>query len=580
MAFLIPDNLASKPEVPAAVQNVARAFKQLTGDDVTVVHDVATPDVLDVIDPRVGVLRLAVLAGGSRGMTRKTMLGGTKPSVELEDLEQRANADVRDLLARLRQSPHLSRQVPVVGAIATTDGDRATARAAGLDPDQLLLREDFTPTGLPAAIARLFGGTSPRLVEREERAVRATLNPEIVIRDTIVEQGGQHQIAFRAPLAEGQDTLAVLDREQHNLAANLGAGYRVIRGVAGSGKSLVLTFRAKFLAERFPQWTILLLCYNKVLSKALAHQLAGHTNVEVMTLDALAFRVARRSCKTPDDWEQQRRDATMKLRAEGGRYDVVLVDEGQDLDGDMFDLAYAALRTHREEPQFVVVLDAAQNIYRKSGRWNPPGMTARGRTSLMRVNYRNTKEILELAYRMLAAGAEATSEEAILDDPSIVVPPEATSRRGPRPQVLQARSLAEEVAATCDQLEKWNADGVRYDDMLVVYGSAQHQRALWAECKRRELPYFCVSLSSKTKGQVMEVAGQIRSSTVHSIKGLEFGHVAICGVNQIAVIDDADDEVARRRLLYVGMTRATDRLFLTVSGEGSLGADLLSAASA
>lgn len=38
------------------------------------------------------------------------------------------------------------------------------------------------------------------------------------------------------------------------------------------------------------------------------------------------------------------------------------------------------------------------------------------------------------------------------------------------------------------------------------------------------------------------------------------------------------DEVAQRRLLYVGMTRATDHLFMTVSGNGRIGADLLAAA--
>jgi superfamily I DNA and RNA helicase len=60
----------------------------------------------------------------------------------------------------------------------------------------------------------------------------------------------------------------VLDRQQERLAEHLGDGYRVIRGVAGSGKTLVLTHRARFITAHFPGMQVLLLCYNLVLSKA------------------------------------------------------------------------------------------------------------------------------------------------------------------------------------------------------------------------------------------------------------------------------------------------------------------------
>jgi DNA polymerase III epsilon subunit-like protein len=58
--------------------------------------------------------------------------------------------------------------------------------------------------------------------------------------------------------------------------------------------------------------------------------------------------------------------------------------------------------------------------------------------------------------------------------------------------------------------------------------------------------------------------------TLHSTKGLEFSRVYIVGVeNQVlpgwrAIQEDRDDEIQEaRRLLYVGMTRAKDRLVLT-----------------
>jgi superfamily I DNA/RNA helicase len=61
------------------------------------------------------------------------------------------------------------------------------------------------------------------------------------------------------------------------------------------------------------------------------------------------------------------------------------------------------------------------------------------------------------------------------------------------------------------------------------------------------------------------------------VQGLEFSHVLLCGVSEISTGGD-DDEVGKRRLLYVGMTRATDVLYVTVQGTGPIGADLLRAA--
>jgi DNA helicase-2/ATP-dependent DNA helicase PcrA len=58
--------------------------------------------------------------------------------------------------------------------------------------------------------------------------------------------------------------------------------------------------------------------------------------------------------------------------------------------------------------------------------------------------------------------------------------------------------------------------------------------------------------------------------TLHSTKGLEFSRVYVVGVEDFqlpgyyAAVEDREDEIQEaRRLLYVGMTRAKDRLVLT-----------------
>ena len=61
----------------------------------------------------------------------------------------------------------------------------------------------------------------------------------------------------------------------------------------------------------------------------------------------------------------------------------------------------------------------------------------------------------------------------------------------------------------------------------------------------------------------------IKVLTMHASKGLEFQVVALMGVGRMpAAGEDVRDEA---RLFYVGATRATHRLVITVSGRGQFG---------
>jgi len=74
--------------------------------------------------------------------------------------------------------------------------------------------------------------------------------------------------------ADIPDIVRVMDIQQEQLARSLGEGHRVIHGVAGSGKTLILAYRAEHLAQicRRP---ILVLCYNKTLARRLERTMAA-----------------------------------------------------------------------------------------------------------------------------------------------------------------------------------------------------------------------------------------------------------------------------------------------------------------
>ena len=77
-----------------------------------------------------------------------------------------------------------------------------------------------------------------------------------------------------------------------------------------------------------------------------------------------------------------------------------------------------------------------------------------------------------------------------------------------------------------------------------------------------------VTLSSDT--DEMSDENYVTLATVHSVKGLEFRCVFICGMEENIMpvsraVENDDDMEEERRLMYVAITRAKDRLFMTRS---------------
>ncbi len=63
---------------------------------------------------------------------------------------------------------------------------------------------------------------------------------------------------------------------------------RLVRGVAGSGKTIVLVLRTRYLHEQFPEMNILVTSFNKTLVKYLSSKLASlGPSIDVMTYDKL-----------------------------------------------------------------------------------------------------------------------------------------------------------------------------------------------------------------------------------------------------------------------------------------------------
>lgn len=598
MALLIPENLRSRRDIAPGVARLARALQEGLDDLATIWYEPLfdqtgdRPDLV-VLVPDAGVLVIEVLeskANAIRGASGdRLVVDRMGERVEMPTPLARAEAFATNLERRMAATPYLEadERLPVraAGAFPYLSREEAEARALGgaVGLDRCLLRADLD-LGVSSAeefrrvVAKLVDAPlRDRLSEDAEKAHRALIHPDTVI--------GSPELPFpTAGRHEGEDELRVLNRRQEALAKNLGEGHRVIRGVAGSGKTLVLTYRARLLADNFPQHRILVTCFNRALASSLDRQLKQR-NVTVATLDSLMTKARRRAGTDVANYKEHSREELAELALAAldkhadavSPFDHVLVDEAQDFPTPALRFAVRLLRPASES--LLVVADGAQNIYRTKFTWKAAGINAIGRTRKLDTSYRNTREILEYAHDFVVAGGDLRVEDA--DDPedeTAVILPRFSNRSGPLPLLLYLPTPHAEVAAIADHCRNRLDEGVAPGDIAVLYGAQWAAGLHWPVAIRsvlteRGIGVFWVNDPDHrgNRDRVGEDRSKVVLATIHSAKGLEFRHVVLCGY-----LEDRppEDPTLNRRLIYVGMTRATHALVLTASGRHPYIADL------
>ena len=170
--------------------------------------------------------------------------------------------------------------------------------------------------------------------DQRDNLLRGLIHPDVVIARIAAPRASRQLSIFR-PVDEGEDVLSVMDRKQEALAMSLGTGHRVIRGVEGSGKTLILVYRVRILARLFPRQSFLLTCFTRSLAAQLRSLLKEHQNVEVTNAHRLMVRAIRDAGMAVGDVTDENTLAEAAHNALPGvprmRYRGVFVDEAQDL---------------------------------------------------------------------------------------------------------------------------------------------------------------------------------------------------------------------------------------------------------
>jgi len=236
-------------------------------------------------------------------------------------------------------------------------------------------------------------------------------------------------------------------------------------------------------------------------------------------------------------------DKTLRYLKEGvepdKRYDVILIDEAQH-----FAPTWMRIVDHFLKPGGHLFLcdDPSQSVFRYYS-WRQKGVEVVGRTRWLRIPYRNTRQIFEAAYSLIADNPLARKR---LAESGEEVHPDLDSvkmRDGDRPQVHHFPSVQEErdfVAATITALI---ASGMIPGEIGIL-----HEKKDIISAYRRLVP---------------------EGVQLHKIKrqtGLEYKAVFVPQVQRLlerkAGMSWEEDKARNLLKCYMTMTRARDRLYL------------------
>ncbi|MFQ5642319.1 MAG: DEAD/DEAH box helicase [Thiogranum sp.] len=357
------------------------------------------------------------------------------------------------------------------------------------------------------------------------------------------------------------------------MIANRFDNFRVIHGVAGSGKTMILGFRALQLAQTMTK-PVLVLCFNVSLAANLRRYVREKKiehKVQVYHFhDWCGQQIKTYHCDIPENdapfFERQVMaviSGVEKSQIPRAQYGAVLIDEGHD-----FEPEWLQLITQMVDPEtdaLLLLYDDAQSIYKKHSSLDfslsSVGIKARGRTTILKLNYRNTREILEFACKF---SREFISAEESDEDHIPVIAPESAGDSGPAPVFRLFEQQSEELDYITRCVSTWLRKGHAPNEIAILVPGNNIAEVIAERLAKAGIANLCM-VGKRNKAAYNPGQPLVTVLTIHSSKGLEFGTVILAGVDRIQYT--AKGLVDQVRLMYVGMTRAKNQLLITASGD-------------
>jgi len=244
-----------------------------------------------------------------------------------------------------------------------------------------------------------------------------------------------------------EDSIANLDTQQSAAVVETFDGVQRIRGLAGTGKTIVLALKVAYLHARHPDWLIAVTFNTRSLKKQFEHLITTFVleqaneepdwdKVRIMNawgapggkgrtgiyfefcsdhgVEYLDFRSAQARFGADRQFEGACDSALQSVKSFEPKYDAILVDEAQDFSPNFLLLCYEYLKNPK---RLVYAYDELQNLGKKSlppvedifGKmadgtprviFNPPEVGKPKQDIILDICYRNSRPVLSTAHAL------------------------------------------------------------------------------------------------------------------------------------------------------------------------------------
>ena len=251
-------------------------------------------------------------------------------------------------------------------------------------------------------------------------------------------------------------------------------------------------------------------------------------------------------------------------------YKHIIVDEGQDLSANALRLLRTIAGEEHDDDIFIVG-DAHQRIYKNKASLSKCGINIRGRSSILRINYRTTEEIRRTAFALLKGISFDDLDDSSDNDDRC-----QSLTHGEMPRILYFKTANEEFDAVLAEIKKLIASGFSVKNICVVARTHKLLEDYIAQFTSNGIRLFEIK---RSKSDDRSLDG-IRIATMHRVKGLEFQYVFIVAANKRIIplasaidhtdtISEQESITAEKCLLYVALTRAQKGAYIIGYGQMS-----------
>ncbi len=341
--------------------------------------------------------------------------------------------------------------------------------------------------------------------------------------------------------------------------------HRVIFGAPGSGKTMILLYRARYLIDNFgvkPE-RFRIVVFTNVLKQYIRSALEFLQLPEgsVSTFDSLCSEYYRTKINQKLPWDEENKqpdfsaitENVLKLATKEKQYnrpfDFILVDEGQDLDLQAYN-TLTALSQHVS-----VFMDHKQQVYdRGSSQKKILESLGKKRISFSLLNaFRCSSNIVMLASRFISDDDERTS----------FISQSNQSTSDEKPEVYVADGFEDEKARLIEVVRERQMKGDRIAILLPqkrqVFGFAKGLREAGLEV---EIPE---QIKGRSDFAPLDFTTNIPKLMPYpSAKGITFDSVLMPRLSSASFGKMPIDKL--QRLIFVGITRATKWVYM--SGDG------------